>query len=177
MKLLKEIYRQENLDFDGKIIYREAVRGVILKGDSIYMLFSNQDGDYKFPGGGIEAGETKEETLKREIKEETGALVLNIGEEIGKIIEYKEAKEEEYDIFKMISYYYMCDVKENYCNQCLDQYEKDLGFEPVWIDINDAIIKNKSIIDLRDQKENGWIIRETYVLEKIRKMLKKRQTI
>jgi ADP-ribose pyrophosphatase YjhB (NUDIX family) len=64
MTFFKEIYHKENLNLGGKIITREAVRGVILKGKRVLMIFSLQNGDFKFPGGGVETGELHEETLK-----------------------------------------------------------------------------------------------------------------
>ena len=57
MKLLKEIVSKQGINFDGKTIYREAVRGVIIKGKPLLMIYSPKDGDYKFPGGGIDTGE------------------------------------------------------------------------------------------------------------------------
>ena len=76
MKLLKKIVRTQGINFEGETIYREAVRGIILNGKKLLMIYSSKDGDYKFPGGGVELGETYEETLVREVKEESGALEL-----------------------------------------------------------------------------------------------------
>ena len=59
---------------DEKVFYRVAIRAIILQGDKILMVKSNT-GDYKFPGGGVEKGETPEETLRREVQEETGQEV------------------------------------------------------------------------------------------------------
>ncbi len=90
MEIFKKIYHNKNLDLDGKIITREAVRGIILKKNKILMIFSTKNGDYKFPGGGIEAEETAIGALKREIKEACGGLVTKIKGNIGKIIEFKK---------------------------------------------------------------------------------------
>lgn len=56
---------------------RVSARGIIIDGDSIYAMFRRrikEDGQvkeyYVMPGGGIEEGETLEENLKRELKEE-----------------------------------------------------------------------------------------------------------
>lgn len=68
------------------------------------MVYSSKDGDYKFPGGGVDSGETYEEALIREIREECGAKVTNICFEFGKMVEYDVPIEKEYDVFKMISY-------------------------------------------------------------------------
>src|SRR5690554_1883720 len=117
MDLLKEINHEKQLNKNGKIITREAVRGIILNNEKVLMIFSSENGDYKFPGGGIEIGETKVQTLIREVQEECGALVSEIEKEVGKVIEYNKPLEKEYDVFKMTSYYYICMVEENFCKQ------------------------------------------------------------
>ena len=62
---------------------RISVRGIIIDGDEVYTIFRRRvkdNGDSKeyfvIPGGGLEKGETLEETLKRELKEE---LCIDIG--------------------------------------------------------------------------------------------------
>lgn len=138
MKLLKEIMRKQGINLAGKTIYREAVRGVIIKDRTLLLIYSEKDGDYKFPGGGVDKGETHESALVREISEECGAKVLSINEELGKVVEYDKPVEEDYDTYKMESFYYLCEVDPNLGEQSLDQYEKDLGFIPVWVDIDKA---------------------------------------
>lgn len=172
MRLIKEMYHKDPLPIEGKAIYREAVRGIILKGDSLLMIFSPQNGDYKFPGGGVNAGETHEKALLREIQEECGALLRHIEKEFGKIIEYDIPLEKDYDVFKMTSYYYLCKVKENFSDQNLDPYEEKLGFKPVWIDVETAIENNKSIINSCSQEKARWIIRDTLILKEIKIMKK-----
>lgn len=171
MELLKEFSHVERLNKKGKLITRKAVRGIILNNEKVLMIFSSENGDYKFPGGGVETGETREETLIREVQEECGALVSKIEKGIGKVIEYNKPLEKEYDIFKMTSYYYICKVEENYCELSLDQYEEELGFKPVWIDINEAIQKNKLIINSNFRNIPRWTKRETFVLEYIKEKL------
>lgn len=176
MILLKEIYYKENLNINGKILHREAVRGIILKDTKLLMIFSQQNGDYKFPGGGVDTGETYEDTLLREVQEECGAKVSDIEMGFGKVIEYNIPIEEEYDVFEMTSYYYICKVEENFCEQNLDQYEEDLGFEPVWIDIDMAIRNNKSIMNSNSYQVPRWTPRDTFILEEVKKyVLNKRE--
>lgn len=175
MTFIKEIYHKENLDLNGKIITREAVRGIILKGKKVLMIFSSKNGDYKFPGGGVETGESYKETLRREIQEECGALVSQIERRIGKAIEYDRPIEKDYDVFKMTSYYYICKVEENYCDQNLDQYEKELDFKPVWVDVDIAIENNKSIMNSNSKEAPRWTKRDTFVLEQIKEIMEKEQ--
>ena len=65
---------------------RVSVRGIIIDGDKVYAIFRrrvNDDGTFKeyyvIPGGGLEKGETLEETLIRELKEELSIDVDIIG--------------------------------------------------------------------------------------------------
>lgn len=55
-----------------------AVNGLIIKGDKV-LLHHRTDGDWwDLPGGGIEKSETIFQTLKREVKEETGLIIKPI---------------------------------------------------------------------------------------------------
>jgi 8-oxo-dGTP pyrophosphatase MutT (NUDIX family) len=169
MKLLGEIIKKQGINTSGKVICREAVRGVIIKGRTLLMIYSSKDGDYKFPGGGVISGETLEAALIREIREECGATVLSINDDLGKVIEYDIPKEKNYDVFKMISYYYICEVDPNFGEQSLDKYEKELGFTPVWVDIDEAISANQTLID--SNSSSRWTQRETFVLKYIKDKL------
>ena len=55
----------------------EVVAAVIKKDDKFFCCQRGQKNEcafkWEFPGGKIEPGETREEALKREIKEETGS--------------------------------------------------------------------------------------------------------
>lgn len=68
---------------------RRASRGVFLNGNGeVAMIHATNKGFYKLPGGGKKQSETPEETLKREILEETGYEVVNL-EMLGITIEDK----------------------------------------------------------------------------------------
>lgn len=133
------------------------------------MIHSANVGDYKFPGGGVKEGETHIDALTREIREESGMSVAHIGLEMGTVIEYDLPMENEYDVFKMTSHYYQCDVVGGFGIQELDEYERVLGFKPVWIDIDNAIQLNKVLLD--SDKTPDWLRREIFVLEYIRQNL------
>jgi 8-oxo-dGTP pyrophosphatase MutT (NUDIX family) len=163
MHILTEIHRNKGINIRGRTIHRTAVRAVIQHGRNLLMIYSSRVGDYKFPGGGVKEGETHEQALKREVEEESGAMLEVIGESIGVVIEYNIATEAEYDVFKMASHYYLCRVRDGLGTQNLDGYEKDLGFKPIWIDIEKVIQVNKSL--LNTTKEPEWLKREIYMLE------------
>ncbi len=56
---------------------RISSRAVIFKEDSVILIYREREGEkyYVFPGGGLEEGETLEENVVREIKEELGLTV------------------------------------------------------------------------------------------------------
>lgn len=166
MPILTTLHRVDGIDIHGKTLHRIAVRAVIQRGENLLMIFSANVGDYKFPGGGVQADETHEQALRREVREECGAELSHIGEEIGSVVEYNHAKDAGFETFKMTSHYYRCEVMDGFGAQNLDGYERDLGFTPVWIAIDDAIRINKSLRALPNA--SGWFRRETFVLEYLR---------
>lgn len=169
MKLLKEILHHPNINLEGRTIYREAVRGIIMHGNKLLMVYSSKNGDYKFPGGGVKENEDFEAALIREIKEECGATVSKIEKEFGKVIEYNIPIEEEYDVFKMTSYYYICKVASEFNEQKLDKYEKELGFKPIWVTIDDAIKNNELVMNSISKPQ--WLARENFVLSQLKQQL------
>lgn len=65
---------------------RISVRGIIIEGDEVYSIYRRKINNdktfseyYVIPGGGLEKGETLEEALKRELKEELSIDVKIIG--------------------------------------------------------------------------------------------------
>lgn len=169
MNILTEIHRSHGVPTQGRTVHRTAVRGVILRGRNLLMIYSSKVGDYKFPGGGVDKAESHTQALRREIQEECGTTVAHIGSEIGAVIEYDIPVEKEFDIFKMTSHYYECDVQDGFGTQQLDEYEQDLGFKPVWIDIDDAIQQNKALLESENMPD--WLKREIFVLEYIQQKI------
>lgn len=146
------------------------MRAVILRGRNLLMVYSSKVGDYKFPGGGVDAGESHEQALARELREECGASLISMDGELGAVVEYNFAKDRGYDVFKMTSSdYYFCRIKDVFGAQELDGYEKALGFKPVWITIEAAILANRSLLSL--DKFPEWLKREIFVLEYLKQKL------
>ena len=169
MRILKEIFHKENLILDGKTIYRDSIRGIIIKNNKLLMIYSPINKDYKFPGGGVDKGENYHQALIREVSEEAGAKVSEILEDFGMVIEYNKPLEEEFDLFKMSSYYYICTISEGeFEKQNLDDYEEELGFIPKWVDIDEAIKNNKEVLESGINVPR-WTDRDTFVLELLKK--------
>ena len=66
--------------------FEESVGGVVVNGDK-FLLLKYTQAHWGFVKGHIEPGETKEETLRRELEEETGitdaVIITEFKEEIG----------------------------------------------------------------------------------------------
>ena len=169
MKLLGELVHVDGLDRTGKTLTREAVRAIVICERSLLMLFSPVIRDYKLPGGGVNQGETHQEALARELQEEGGAGFVQVGAAYGKVVEYAAAIEREYDVFSMTSVYYVCRVGGELSAQRLDNYERDLGLHPVWIDIDEAIRSNTALLSSGDHLP--WTKRETFVLKLVKQHL------
>jgi len=147
--LFNEIYYRDNKEFidleNGNIIFRNAVRAVIINKNNLLMAHLEKTNVYKFPGGGKNDNETIEEALKREVLEEVGYNVKNIYEKIGKIIEYAIAIEGGNNVFKMESEYYLVEIENIQLKQNLEDYEKELLFKPCWVNMKTAYEINKKI--------------------------------
>lgn len=167
------IHHDEDLNVHGKGFTRCAIRAVIIKNKKLLMVHSGVNGDYKFPGGGVEKDEDHHETLKREVLEECGLHLSSVDSFLGVLTELSKAKEEEMDYFKMESFYYHCAVDDvDFMELKLDDYERELDFSPKWVDMDKAIYTNRIVLNsaknpprwtkreltfLEYLKENGWI--------------------
>jgi 8-oxo-dGTP pyrophosphatase MutT (NUDIX family) len=171
MQILTEIFRDADLDIRGRIDHRTAVRAVVIREMKFLMVYSPINGDYKFPGGGVKKNEKSEYALKREIQEECGMNLIDILQGIGCVIEYAIPMRKKFDVFKMTSSYYLCEIDTDTFDQRLDPYEAELGFRPVWVNVETAIQVNKNVIDSETKRPPQWMAREVFMLEYIRKNL------
>lgn len=152
-----------NYPEDAPVFRRTAVRGIVQHGDKYLVIYSNKYGDCKFPGGGQEQNETNEDTLIREMREETGRDVLP-----ETVQEYLLVHERRMgmlgDVLFMDSYYYFCDVAEVQHEQNLQDYELDEDYEVLWLTLDEALNCNKHT-DL--QEKTPWVEREMTVMRRL----------
>ena len=147
------------------MLHRRAVRAVIRRGDLLLMMHSSIAGDFKFPGGGVEPGESPHQAIVREVREECGRTVTEVGAVVLRAIERRRAREPGL-IFQMESIYYACGVADEVHAQRLDAYEQDLAFEPAWVSLDEAVDVNQTI--LAQGMAQTWLTRETQVLLALR---------
>jgi 8-oxo-dGTP diphosphatase len=168
MRTLVEINHTPGLNPGGRAATREAARGIILRGDRLLLIYSTSNGDYKFPGGGIQDGETHAAALRRELREECGVSEVRILRPFGMAVEYNRSIETEYDIFRMTSYYYLCEIGEARVALQLDRYEQELGFTPVWVEVEQAIQANAALLQDEQRRPPPWTRRDLAVLERVK---------
>ena len=158
---------KKNYIENGTVGRRPSVRGIVIKDGNIAMMYSLKYDYYKLPGGGIETGETYEETLVREVREESGLVVIKDSiKEFGYVRRIEKGKIE--DIFVQENFYYLCDVEETNVGQELDDYEEDEIFTLEFVSPDHAIFINENA-DHKEKVEqqtfSGMILRENRVLE------------
>ena len=146
---------------------RLAVRALIWREDHLLMVYSGKNGDYKFPGGGVEDGESLTEALIREVREECGCSVENVGELWGTTTEIRPAfSDDPFRFFCMDSHYYVCTINREKASLQLDAYEHELDMKPVWVQVKTALTANHSLL-LPPSKPMPWVQRETKMLERL----------
>ena len=163
--ILKEFYDNE-YPKTGYSNFRVSVRGVVIKNDKIGLLkIESHDifgmrNHYEICGGGIEYGENRISTLKREVMEETG---ISISEPVymGSIID-------RWNILSRINmhHYYYCDFISQGSTTLTEDESSIVGFE--WKSIDDYI----SIFNKPSSKINKMIQeRELIILNELNKKL------
>ena len=161
--MLLRTFRSRDLPPGGRLVERTAVRGVLLR-DGDLLLLGSRHGDYKFPGGGVEPGESFDQALRRELREECGYGDVAVGAELATTREEVAAIDAEYDVFGMTSYYFECSGGTPLGEQQLEGYEAELELTPQWVTVAAALAANRAVL------ESGvgvmrWLVREIAVLD------------
>ena len=163
MTPLIEIRHADDLAPGSPTIERTAARAFITR-DGELLLLRSRHGDYKFPGGGVEADESAEGAVTRELREECGLLDVSVGGLVCTTVELSHASEAG-AVFKMTSLYFECTTRGTPGVQHLDDYERDLLLTPTWVSSEQARQANEDLLQTRrDDPDLPWLLRETHVL-------------
>ncbi len=125
----------------------EVVAAVIKKGDKIFITcrsYGEFQDMWEFPGGKIEVGETKEEALIREIKEE---LELDINN-----LEYLTTVEYDYPNFHLTMYCFICE-------RCGGTLNLNAHNDAKWVSLDEL-------------ESQDWVPADVEVVEKILEVIK-----
>ena len=146
--IMRESIKMKNNDYNFKF----RVSGLIIKNNKLLLVDMDDNGFLCLPGGYVELGETTEEAVRRELKEEIQKDV-KIEKQLGVVENYfinKYSKK-----MHEISFYYLMDfVSNDIDDNDFTLVENDKGrtikLDFKWIDINDlndfdvrpALLKN-----------------------------------
>ena len=163
---MRLLYEKKKKDYGGctRFFARDSARSIIIRNDKIAMIHSLKYDYYKFPGGGIEPGESAVDALIRETAEEAGLTVVPDSiREYGYVHRIQKSTVEEDEYFVQDNYYYLCDTEEGVKPQKLDDYESDESFTLEFVLPETAILSNRT----KDHgpKDPIMIEREARVLE------------
>ena len=161
MKKLFEITESSN-HVPEKYYKRDAARAIILNNKKIALLFSKTEKYYKFPGGGIETGESREDALRREVMEECGKKLMHLSiTPFGYVKEKYRSQVVDNELFESFSYYYFASFDDGVYPQKLDKYEKGKELTFTYCEINEAIDTNQKYWE---STGNKMILRELKVM-------------
>ena len=142
---MRRLFEVDLKDYDGcsKVFRRPSARAIIFNRDKIALVYATNEKYYKFPGGGIRDDEDRKQALIREVKEESGLVVIPESiAEYGSVLRRQRSDRDEDTVFEQENYYYLCRTENIAGSQNLDEYEKEAGFKLVYADIDEAIKVN-----------------------------------
>ncbi len=161
MRLLFTIDKKD-YDPQGEAFVRHSARAIIIQNDRVAMVHSRKYDYYKFPGGGIEPGETALTAMIRETAEEAGLRVLpETVREYGYV--HRVEKGDREPRFIQDNFYFLCQAAAERVPQMLEEYEKENGFHLEFVRPEQAVAANRASAD--GQKYSTMLLREAMVLE------------
>ena len=146
MRLLFEM-DQKDYERCTRRFIRNSARSIIIRDGKVAMIHSLKYDYYKFPGGGIEAGESPVEAMIRETREEAGILVkTETIREYGYVHRIQKSDKDASECFVQDNYYYLCEAETEAVCQHLDAYEAEEAYTLEYITPLAAIQKNRSVV-------------------------------
>ena len=166
MEEMRLLFAIDTKDYNpaGVGFVRHSARCITIKNGRAAMVHSVKYDYYKFPGGGIEPGESREAAVIRETREEAGLTV--IPDSIRAFGYVRRIQKSEYpgeDYFLQDNYYYLCQVEEVVGAQSLDGYEADEQFTLEYVEPDRAIFVNRNMD--HGPSDQNMLEREARVLE------------
>lgn len=154
---------------DSAAFVRPSVRAIIIKEGTVAMVHSLKYDYYKFPGGGMEPGESQIDSLIRETREEAGLIVIPESvQEYGYVHRVQKSdRDTTFGRFIQDNYYYLCSAEDTISSQELDDYEAEEHFTLEYVLPETAIHTNRTVD--HGPKDQLMLEREALVLEYLQK--------
>lgn len=153
---------------EGRVLRRQAARGIVVRGNEILLLFTERYNDFSLPGGGIDEGEDVRAALVRELEEETGARDVQVLHYEGWLDELRPWRRGDHDVLHMTSHFFRCNVAPTLQETKMEGYERANGMRPVWVNLDDALTHNRAVLQRQETTMGQSIQRETFMLARIR---------
>ena len=130
---------------------RAGSRAVIVRDGMILLTHETRSGWWLVPGGGMEEGETPEESCVREVEEETGCIVRPVRPFLT-LYEY-------YEEYRYISHYFICEITGT-GQMHRTEAEIRRGVEPQWLPLREAIdifSRHQSYAEDSEEKRGSYL--------------------
>lgn len=139
---------------------RTACRGIIIRDGKILLSYATRQDIWMLPGGGLEDDEDEKTCCSREISEETGV--------VADPSECKLEIDEYYEEWKWVNRYFFAEVVGSTQTQLTDR-EKEVGMEPRWIPLDEAIeiFSRHADYAATDEMKRGMYLREYTALTEL----------
>ncbi len=116
-----------------QLILRPSAYAILAHSGRVLLLQLRHSGKYQLPGGGIEVGERIEDTLKREVREETGIEIT-----VGPLVDFAEIffiYDPSGKAYHGLLLYFLChpttfELLDD------DQVDDDAAEKPRWVEID-----------------------------------------
>lgn len=166
---MRMLFEMNLKDYDNcsHVFTRNSARSIIIKNKQVAMIHSLKYDYYKFPGGGIENGESPVEAMIRETREEAGLCIIpRTVREYGMVHRIQRSDKDFSECFVQDNYYYLCEAMDNTVSQNLDEYEVKESYRLEYVDPETAVKKNREV---KNSPYNTMMFeREARVLELLR---------
>jgi len=167
---MRKLFTFDKKDYsnDMPVCEKYSTRAIVMK-DGRLATQHGRAGDYKLLGGGMEKGEDCIAAVCREVKEESGLLV--IPESVKEIGEIEERRRDIFDpsvVFVCHSYFFLCEVLDEVTEATMTASEIAKGYEFCWATPEEIIAGNAAFVD-----SQPWIYRDTEFVKNIQTFLEK----
>ena len=163
---MRMLFEMDKMDYGNctHTFTRNSARSIIIRNEKVAMIHGWKYDYYKFPGGGVENGESAVEAMIRETREEAGLIVIpETVKEYGYVHRIQRSDIDPTECFIQENYYYLCDAMESLVSQSLDDYEAKESYQLEFIGPELAIKKNRNV---KESPYNQMMFeREARVLE------------